>query len=294
MNMNFFKLKVFLTVTETMSFTKAAETLFISQSAVSKSIQDTEAELKITLFERKGNLIRLTSAGQVFQQYAQKILQEYNALRFEIEQESAVKNTILRIGSGSNRTKDILDELLISLHAQLAGLRLVVSNKNSFEIEKMLLERTLDIGIVSSITKRQGLQYKPLSIDHIILVCNKQHPLKRNKKYALSELVHYPFCMRERGSGTREVVEQFLKATGFPGDLDIILETPNDGLTAHFLLHTNSLTFLSENMLKSSRYSKKLREIPLKEGPIPRQTYLAYASGFADNPILKAVLKLVR
>src|SRR6201746_2145503 len=107
-----FRLKVFYTVAQRLSFTKAASELFITQPAVTKHIKELEQQLSVQLFKRNGNNISLTVAGKVLEQYAEKIFQTYTALETELAQLNNIEAGTLHIGASTTVAQTIFPKLL--------------------------------------------------------------------------------------------------------------------------------------------------------------------------------------
>ncbi|MES2734013.1 MAG: LysR family transcriptional regulator, partial [Bacteroidota bacterium] len=107
-----FRLKVFYTVSQKLSFTKAANDLFISQPAVTKHINELELQLGAALFKRNGNSIALTPAGQIAVRYAQQIFQTYTALENEIAELHHISSGTIRIGASTTLAQYVLPKIL--------------------------------------------------------------------------------------------------------------------------------------------------------------------------------------
>lgn len=122
---------VFLAVAENLSFSKAANELFISQPAVTKHIKELESKLNSTLFERKGNKIYLTKAGEICYSYLKKIMQQYEALNFELGQMNNTFKGTLRIGASSTISQYLLPKVIADFHRRYPEIELFIYNGNS-------------------------------------------------------------------------------------------------------------------------------------------------------------------
>src|ERR1700753_2111670 len=106
-----FRLRVFHTVAQRLSFTRAAADLFITQPAVTKHIKELEQQLSVQLFKRNGSSITLTNAGKILLQYAEKIIQLYTGMETELAQLNNIESGILHIGASTTVAQTILPKI---------------------------------------------------------------------------------------------------------------------------------------------------------------------------------------
>src|SRR5690554_1094718 len=119
---------VFLAVAENLSFSKAANELFISQPAVTKHIKELESKLNSTLFDRKGNKIYLTKSGEITYGYLKKILHQYEELEFELGRMNNLFKGTLRIGASSTISQYLLPQVIAEFHKRYPEIELFVYN----------------------------------------------------------------------------------------------------------------------------------------------------------------------
>ncbi|OON67421.1 LysR substrate-binding domain-containing protein [Hymenobacter sp. CRA2] len=205
--------EVFLEVARRLSFTKASQSLFISQSAVSKQVKALEEYYKVGLFERLGNSVALTPAGQLLYR---KLLQAQQ-LQAELREEMAALSPRfapqiqMTIGASTTVSLYVLPPVLSAYLAEHPHTQLTLKNRNSENILKALLEHEIDLGVVEGIHRVSQVTYTPLLTDDVVAVCSARNPL-RHRTLAVSELYDVPLALREAGSGTLAVLEQALLA----------------------------------------------------------------------------------
>ena len=136
-----FRLKVFYTVANRLSFTKAAAELFITQPAISKHIQELEEKYKIKLFDRTGNKISLTQAGEVLLQHTNKIVEIYRDVDFDMSSLINQQRGLLRIGASTTISQYIIPPLLARFHQKLKDITVNLSNGNTEQIENALQKK---------------------------------------------------------------------------------------------------------------------------------------------------------
>jgi DNA-binding transcriptional LysR family regulator len=216
-----FRLRVFREVAAQMSFRKAAEVLRLSQPAVSQQIHALEEETGARLFDRQGNQIVLTEAGGVLLGYARQAAALMEEATGEL---AALKHALggeLRLGASTTIAQYILPRMLGAFHREHPGVRLSLVSGNTEEIVELVVEEKVALGLIEGPAMRRGLRVEALMRDAMVLIVGAKHGLAgREKKgpgrasISLTELAKQPLLLRERGSGSRRIVERALKQAG--------------------------------------------------------------------------------
>ena len=217
-----FRLKVFRTVAEVMSFRKAAEVLHLSQPAVSQQIRALEEEARVRLFDRAGgdghgSQIALTEAGRVLLVYANRAA----ATMAEAERALAALNHEvtgeLRLGASTTVAQYLLPRILGAFLKQYPHVRMSVVSGNTEEIAEAVAEEKVALGIIEGPPMRRDVKTEPMAPDELVLIVNPGHAwAQRTGGIPAAELATVPLLLRERGSGSRRVVERALKEAGLP------------------------------------------------------------------------------
>lgn len=217
-----FRLKVFRAVAEAMSFRKAAESLHMSQPAVSQQIRALEEEAGARLFDRAGadghgSQIALTQAGNVLLVYAKKaavIIAEAEHALAELNHEVAGD---LRLGASTTVAQYLLPRILGDFLRHYPHVRLSMISGNTEQIAEAVAEQRVALGIIEGPPMRRDLKTLPMAPDELVLIVSPAHEWSRRQApIAASELATVPLLLRERGSGSRRVVERALKNAGLP------------------------------------------------------------------------------
>jgi len=218
-----FRLRVFREVAAQMSFRKAAEVLRLSQPAVSQQIHALEEEAGARLFDRQGNQIVLTEAGGVLLGYAR---QAAVLMEEAVGELAALKHALggeLRLGASTTIAQYILPRMLGAFHRQHPGVRLSLVSGNTEEIVELVVDEKVALGLIEGPAMRRGLKTEPLMRDAMVLIVGAKHSwAARGKKadgagrasISLEELAKQPLLLRERGSGSRRIVERALRQAG--------------------------------------------------------------------------------
>ncbi len=244
--MSDYRLKVFVAVAKNLSFTKAAAELYITQPAVSNHIKELEEQYGVRLFERSSTTMSLTPAGELFLSHAVEILDKYGFLEFEMNQLSRKFSGELKIGASTTIGQYVLPSLLALFFRRYPDVKLTLIDGNSQSIEAALLGNSIDIGIVEGLHSNSSLRYSDFLDDEIVLVADSRGKYGSLEEVTLEQLSAFPLVLREHGSGTLEVIEGALSSAGLSvSSLNVILNLGSTESIKEFILHTDSLAFLS-------------------------------------------------
>jgi DNA-binding transcriptional LysR family regulator len=219
------RLQVFHAVAKHLSFTKAAEALFMTQPAVTFQVKQLEEYFNTRLFERGHGRIALTPAGHVALGYAERILSLSAELDLRMKEMTGQIAGPLLVGASTTIAEFLLPQVLGHFKAKYPRVqpRLIVANSET--VENRIAEHTLDIGFIESASHRHDLVIDVCCDDELQAVCAPSHPLARLKHAAPKQVLQYPFISRESGSGTREVIDHYLKKAGVPAEsLNVVME----------------------------------------------------------------------
>lgn len=278
-----FRLKVFHTVASRLSFTKAAEELFISQPAVTKHIHELEQQTGVALFDRSGNKIQLTAAGRVMMQHTADIFACYRNLEFDLNQLKQTQGGLLQLGASTTIAQYFIPPLLAAFNQQYPHIRTSLLYGNTEQIQQALLHKNIQLGITEGHSRDPMLKYVPFAKDEIALVCNAG--FKQYKQgIGAAELQKIPLLMREHGSGTLEVITDELKKLQLKlADLNILMYMGSTESIKSYLHHAPCAAFLSLRAVQHELSSGTFRIIPVKDFRIPRKYHFIYPQGQQDK-----------
>jgi len=219
------RLQVFHAVAKHLSFTKAAEALFMTQPAVTFQIKQLEEHFNTRLFERGHGRISLTPAGQVVLEYAERILSMSAELDIRLKEMTGQIAGPLLVGASTTIAEFLLPQTLGEFKSKypLVSPRLVVANSGA--VESRVAEHTLDIGFIESPSHLPTVVSDVCCEDELQVVCSPAHSLAKQKSVNPKQLAQYPVIIRESGSGTREVTDLYLEKEGVRLDsLNVVME----------------------------------------------------------------------
>ena len=253
-----FRLKVFQTVAQRLSFTKAAAELFITQPAVTKHIKELESQLGIQLFKRNGSSISLTNGGKVLLQYAEKIMQTYAEMETELAQLNNIEAGVLHIGASTTVAQTILPKLLALFKKTYPAINFTFTQANTDVITQLVLAEKVDIAIIEGAAHYPQIAYAPFVKDEIVLVTRANNPLSKKAEISPKQLLNIPLVLREAGSGTLDVIFNALETVGInPKDLHIEIQLESSIAIKQYLLYSETATFLSiQSVLSELKYNE--------------------------------------
>lgn len=222
------RLQVFHTVARLLSFTKAAETLHMTQPAVTFQIRQLEEYFNTRLFDRTHNKISLTAAGERVFQYAERILSLYGEMESQVRELTGDVSGILIIGASTTIAEYVLPILLGEFKEKYPGINIRLKVSNSLGIVHMVEDNSVDVGIVESPVTNKNLIVEVCWLDKLVFICPPNHPLAKKASIRGQDLVGLPFVCREEGSGTREYIAEYLaKSDMTHHDLNVSVEVGN-------------------------------------------------------------------
>jgi len=219
------RLHVFYTVARLLSFTKAAESLHMTQPAVTFQVRQLEEYFNTRLFDRTHNRISLTEAGEKVYEYAERIFQLYNELENSVRELTGDISGVLILGASTTIAEYMLPSLLGDFKSKYPDVNIRLKVSNTDGIVSMVEHNVIDLGVVEAPVANKNLAVETCRTDRLVAIVPPAHPLAKHDKIPLSSILEYPYICREEGSGTREVILDYLKEAGLDSaELNIIME----------------------------------------------------------------------
>ena len=284
--------EVFLEVAQRLSFTKASQALFISQSAVSKQVKALEEHYKTGLFERLGSSIQLTPAGL---RLYQKLLQA-KQLQQELHQEMSELSTEfaptmhLVIGASTTISLYVLPPVVSAYLHRHPNRQLSLKNRNSDNILRALLDHEIELGIIEGIHKVSNVTYTPLLTDDVVAVCAARNPLE-HRTLEVHDLLTTPLALREAGSGTLAVLEEALGRHRIKlAALPVRVRLGGTEALKNFVRVDTCLAFLPRQAVVKELASGELVEVKINDLPLKRAFNFIQRKGTENNAPYKDFL----
>ena len=219
------RLQVFYTVAKQLSFTKAAELLFMTQPAVTFQVKQLEEHFNTRLFERSHSKITLTHAGEIALDYAERILALSSEMDTRLGELTDQISGALLIGASTTIAEYMLPRMLGEFKARYPQVQARLTVANSETIESKIVDHTLDVGLIEAPSQHPNLITEVCCNDELVVICNPHHRLAKLTAVTSSQLAEEPYVSREGGSGTRQVIDSYFRQAGItPEDLNIVME----------------------------------------------------------------------
>ncbi|MTD31124.1 LysR family transcriptional regulator [Planomicrobium sp. YIM 101495] len=209
------KLEIFVTTAEQKSFTRAAELMHLTPSAVSLSIKALEKKLEVKLFERTNKFVQLTTAGQAVFSHAKEILLKYDSMKTAIAELEPATNMPVSIGAAYTFGEYFLPGIIYAFSKRYPGITPDIVIQNSKSIAEGVHKQELDIGfIVEGEVGDLDVDIHLYTEEEMVLVAPPNHPLVKNSQVDRQLLEAETWIIREEGSGTREVTDKLFAQLG--------------------------------------------------------------------------------
>ena len=219
------RLQVFYTVARQLSFTKAAEQLFMTQPAVTFQVKQLEEHFNARLFERSHGKIALTPTGRLVMEYAGKILGLSDEMETRVGELTGTMSGPLLLGASTTIAEFMLPQILGEFKAHHPQVQAHMTVANSETIENRVADYSIDLGLIESPSHLPGLHTEVCCDDELVMICAPGHKLAKNGSVTPQQIIVEPYVSRETGSGTREFADNYLrKCKVSPDDLNIVME----------------------------------------------------------------------
>jgi DNA-binding transcriptional LysR family regulator len=219
------RLQVFHTVARQLSFTKAAEQLFMTQPAVTFQVKQLEEHFNARLFERNHGKIALTPAGELVLGYAERILGLSAELDKRVAELTGAVSGPLLLGCSMTIAEFILPRVLGEFKARHPQVQAHMTVANSETIENRVADHTIDLGLIESPAHLPSLHTEVCCDDELVMICAVGYKLAKLKAVTAAQIAGEPYISRESASGTRQFADNYFRQSGVaPEDLNIVME----------------------------------------------------------------------
>lgn len=276
-----FRVVVFRTVAEQLSFRKAAEELYLTQPAVSLQIKALEEDLGVQLFDRTGSHIELTAAGKILLDCSAQV----NALLLQAEQDIAALSGEhagqLALGASTTIAQYVLPRLLGEFRREHPRVYPTLISGNTEHIVDAVKQQKIELGFIEGPARSRDVKTEPFLEDELVLIASTAHEWAERNSVSCSELASGPLLMRERGSGTRHVIELALERLGVRrNSLHIVMELDSTEAIKSAVEAGLGIGFVSRwAIAKDLRLNNSFRIIAVEGLQIKREFLVAYATG---------------
>lgn len=293
--MNIHRLAVFCKVLELQSFTKAAEAVCLTQPTVSEHIRALEEVVGEKLVDRLGREVLPTPAGKILYQYARDIIQLRDEAIQAIEKFKGNLSGALLIGASTIPGTYILPELIGEFKKMYPSIQITLKISSSAEVVEKILDGTVEFGVIGARWEDRRITLEEAFSDELVLTVFEGHPWEDRKSVRIEEVAGEPFILRERGSGTRMVMNQALDAIGFSASrLNVVAEMGSTEAVRQGIKAKIGISILSYRAVAEDVDRGSLATVPVEDIRLSRPFYLAQRKNKQLSPLCSAFLNHLR
>jgi LysR family transcriptional regulator, transcriptional activator of the cysJI operon len=289
-----FRLKVFRTVADTLNFRQAAEALYLTQPAVTLQIKALEEELGLPLFDRTENRVALTEAGRILLKHAKKVEALTAVARQDLARLVGEEEGDLSAGASTTIAQYLLPRLIGEFRRLNPKIRLSLLGANTEKIVSGVLDGTLAIGLIEGPSLHRDLGEEPFVADEIVAIVPSKHEWV-GQQVEVQQLLKTPLILREKGSGTRRVVEAALKAAGIQmKHARVVMELDSTEAIKSAVEAGLGVGFVSRRAIRKELRLDTLRELPIAKLEIQRVFSIIYPRGPEPRGAVGVFLRFLR
>lgn len=292
MHMNIHHLSVFLAVATTGSLTASARRLHISQPALSRELKVFEGRLGVILFERHSRGMRLTQAGEVLSQYAQRLFEIERAAEAAMREIAAGQQGVLSIGASNTIGTYVLPRVLAAFRRTRPEVHVTLFVGNTEQVSQGVDDLRFMLGFIEGPLHFDGLRATVFQEDEIVPVASPDHAFFGKRRLTIGDLAGQPLLIRESGSGTREVIWARLRRWRL--EHNPTMEFGNTEALKQAAVHGGGIAWLPRICMVSELREGLLRELPLRDLRIVRPLTVLTREGAPVQPVADAFLQLLR
>ena len=261
--LNFNQLRIFYYVAKHLNYTRAAADLFISQPAVTVQMKAFEEYCGFKVFKKKGRKNWLTDEGRTLFEYASNIFGLEKDIEGVIDDMRQLKRGVLRIGTTKAYARYFMPLMLSAFHGKFPNIKIELNEGSSHDVALSLLDFKNEVAVIAKTGNIDGLKYIPFSQEEMVLIAAPDHPLTRKEAIRFKVLADVPFIMKERGSGTRRLVDDLFDKNAIKPD--ILMEVNNSEFIKELVHRGDGVSLLVRESAISEITEGKLAAIPIKD-----------------------------
>lgn len=281
-------LRSLLAVSDAGTITDAADEIGVSQSALSRRLQQLERDLGAQLLVRGRHGADLTDLGRQAVEQGRTIVARYDQLRQHIAESLDLRRGMVRVGGGATVTSFLLPPAIAEFQSSHPGIRFYVKEAGSREIASDVSAGQLELGVVTLPVPDRDLSITDPWTDEIVLVVRSDHPFAARRILA-RHLEGQPFVGFESGSAIRQIIDSALRAAGV--QVDVVMELRSIPSILRMVATTGNLAFVSRVSLSAE---PDVRQVALRGLAISRTLGLATRQGFPLSAPAQAFAVLLR
>jgi len=293
--MDLWRLHIFCRVIEKKSFSKAANSIHLSQPTISSHIKDLEDHFKCRLIDRLTKTVVPTKAGWLLYDYACRLI----ALKDEAESAlSEFQGTVsgrLMIGGSTIPGGYVLPKIIGAFNREYPEAIICLKISDTKAILKDIVSGKLELGIVGAPTRDPAVFQEQVMKDQMRLIVPADHKYAAERSITLGMLMKEPFISRESGSGTLESIRKSMDLKGYrDGDLNIVAEMGNTTAVIQGIKSRMGVSILSTIAVSEELERGSLKAVAIKDLPLDRYLYLTGLRDRTPSPLSRTFIRFIK
>jgi DNA-binding transcriptional LysR family regulator len=282
------QLHTFLEIVRLKSFSKAAQTCFRTQPAISAQVRQLEQEFNTSLFDRIGTRISLTAAGKILVGFAERILELRRQAQAAINELERTPRGELAIAANEATCIYVLPQVFSEYKKLFPNVGLLVDRSYGSHIVQAVMENLADFGITQLPIEEKKIQIVKIHSDEIRLIVPAQHPLAGRESVTCHDVVDYPLLLPKSGF-TRTRLNAWLELV--EDKIQVSMELDSTEMMKRFVMAGLGLSFLAMSNCLEDVAERRLAAVSLAPEPMIRRLALVYRK---DKPLSKAALGFIQ
>ena len=285
--MDFDQLNTFLEVARLSSFSKAAETCFRTQPAISSQIRALEEEVGAKLFDRSGGKVSLTQPGKAFQKYAEQQMEARKQMIAALAEMEKVPRGELVVGANEGTCLHILPEVFAEFKKQYPGVAVSIRRSERAKVLENIIDNSVDFGVISIPVSDNRLTVVTIHRDELVLIAAAGHPLARMKSASIAEAAKFPLLLPKVGR-TRDALEELFHERGLKPNISMELDSSE--LLKRFVATDVGVGFIARSNVVEDVKAGVLAAVPITDAQIRRDLALVFRK---DKALSRAALAFI-
>jgi len=288
------KLKTFYTVAELNNFSRAAETLYLTQPAVSAQIKDLEYEYRTKLFDRNGRKTQLTESGEKLIPYVKKLLEIYDESHYALSQLKDVREGFIKLGVSGLPGARLLPAMISEFKEQYPEVTFSIKEQKSAAILDSIKQKQFDLGLIvnsEEIVDLQGLEEKVLYKDKFVVGVSYNHPLAKQKSLDVKDIIKLPLIVSQKDTVSRQALDRLSSKLSLP--FNIAYEIENKSMAKTMVEKNLGIAFFSNLEIKKEVESKLIHVLELEDVPFYRYIQVIYNKSRELSPAVQAFYEYI-
>jgi DNA-binding transcriptional LysR family regulator len=295
-NLTMQQLEALIHLVEERSFSRAAKRMHLTQPSLTKHIRNMEEALGTKVVNRASRNLALTPEGKVLYDYARRIVRLRDEARERVLRLRETESGDILIAASTIPATYILPYAIAGFRKKHPRIRTTVRTADSSDVIETVLDNGAEIGFVGKKPSGGKLIAEELWKDRLVLAVPAGHSWAKRRSIRVAELSGAPFVIREKGSGTREALEECLRETGGPGlpHLNIAAELGSSEAVKEAVIAGLGISVISVHAIRRELKSNILTALAIEGCPIERSFYLIYRRQFDLMAHHKIFIEFIR